>query len=77
MTHSWVSWRLLSGVAVLAVALSGLVWLARQQSRRARILILTQGGHPSRTVHPDGSDALQGACSFPSPIPSPPPPRCG
>jgi hypothetical protein len=46
MTHSWVSWRLLSGVAVLAVALSGLVWLARQQSRRARILILTQGGAP-------------------------------
>jgi hypothetical protein len=46
MTHSRVSWRLLSGVAVLAVALSGLVWLARQQSRRARVLILTQGGAP-------------------------------
>jgi hypothetical protein len=45
MTHSWVSWRLLSGVAVLAVVLSGLVWLARQQSRRARIL-LTHGGAP-------------------------------
>jgi hypothetical protein len=46
MTHSWVSWRLLSGVAALGVGLSGLVWLARPQSRRARILILTQGGAP-------------------------------
>jgi hypothetical protein len=48
MTHTRVAWRLLSGVAVLA--LSGLVWLARQQSRRARILILTRVRLPSRTV---------------------------
>jgi hypothetical protein len=48
MTHTRVAWRLLSGVAVLA--LSGLVWLARPQSRRARILILTRVRHPSRTV---------------------------
>jgi hypothetical protein len=48
MTHTQVSLRLLIGVAVVGgvVVLSGLVWLARQQSRRARILILTQGGTP-------------------------------
>jgi hypothetical protein len=48
MTHTRVSLRLLIGVAVVGgiVVLSGLVWLARQQSRRARILILTQGGAP-------------------------------
>jgi hypothetical protein len=46
MTHTRVSLRLLIGVAVVGgiVMLSGLVWLARQQSRRARVLILTQGG---------------------------------
>jgi hypothetical protein len=62
MTHTRLSLSLLIGVAALRVGLSGLVWLARQQSRRARVLIMTQGGAtPSRTVHPDGSDALQGA----------------
>jgi hypothetical protein len=46
MTHTRVSLRLLIGVAVVGgiVVLSGLVWLARQQSRRARVFILTQGG---------------------------------
>jgi hypothetical protein len=52
MTHTRVSWRLLSGVAVLAVALSGLVWLARQQSRRARVLILTKGETPVQDCAP-------------------------
>jgi hypothetical protein len=46
MTHTRLSWGLLIGVAVLAVALSGLVWLARQPSRQARILIVTKGGAP-------------------------------
>jgi hypothetical protein len=48
MTYIRVSWCLLIGVAVVGgiVVLSGLVWLARQQSRRARVLILTQGGAP-------------------------------
>jgi hypothetical protein len=48
MTHSRLSLRLLIGVAVVGgvVVLSGLVWLARQQSRRARIRILTQDGAP-------------------------------
>ena len=48
MTHTQVSLRLLIGVAVVGGVgvLSGLVWLARQQSRRARILILTQDGAP-------------------------------
>jgi hypothetical protein len=41
MTHTRLSWGLLIGVAALGVVLSGLVWLARQQSRRARVLILT------------------------------------
>jgi hypothetical protein len=42
-THTQVSLRLLIGVAVVGgvVVLSGLVWLARPQSRCARILILT------------------------------------
>jgi hypothetical protein len=44
MTHTRLSLGILIGVAVLGVALSSLVWLARQQSRRARILILTKGG---------------------------------
>jgi hypothetical protein len=48
MTHTRLSLPLLIGVAVVGgiVVLSGLVWLARPQSRRARILILTQGGAP-------------------------------
>jgi hypothetical protein len=48
MTHTQVSLCLLIGVAVVGgvVVLSGLVWLARPQSRRVRILILTQGGAP-------------------------------
>jgi hypothetical protein len=48
MTHTQVSLRLFIGVAVVGgvVVLSGLVWLARQQSRRARIRILTQDGAP-------------------------------
>jgi hypothetical protein len=48
MTHTRVSLRLLIGVAVVGgiVVLSGLVWLARQPSRQARVLILTQGGAP-------------------------------
>jgi hypothetical protein len=48
MTHTRLSLRLLIGVAVVGgiVVLSGLVWLARQQSRRARIRILTQDGAP-------------------------------
>ena len=50
MTHTRMSLGILIGVAVLGVALSGLVWLARQQSRRARILILTKGG-PSVRNH--------------------------
>jgi hypothetical protein len=63
MTLIQVPLRLLIGVAVVGgiVVLSGVVWLARQPSRRARVLILTQGGPPSRTVHPNGSDTLQGA----------------
>jgi hypothetical protein len=53
MTHTRLSLGLLIGVAALGVVLSGLVWLARQQSRRARVLILTQGGAPpSRTAPP-------------------------
>jgi hypothetical protein len=54
MTHTRGSLRLLIGVAVVGgiVVLSGLVWLARQQSRRARILILTQGGAPVRDRSP-------------------------
>jgi hypothetical protein len=46
MTHTRLSLGLLIGVAVLGIVLSGLVGLARQQSRQARILILTQGGAP-------------------------------
>jgi hypothetical protein len=46
MTHTRLSLGLLIGVAVLGVVLRGLVWLARQQSRQARILILTKGGAP-------------------------------
>jgi hypothetical protein len=46
MTPTHLSVGLLIGVAVLGVGLSGLVWLARQQSRQARILILTKGGAP-------------------------------
>ena len=44
MTHTRLSLGILIGVAVLGVALSSLVWLARPPSRRARILILTKGG---------------------------------
>jgi hypothetical protein len=46
MTHTRLSLSLLIGGAVLGMGLSGLVWLARQQSRRAKILILTKGGAP-------------------------------
>jgi hypothetical protein len=48
MTHTRMSLGIRIGVAVLGAVLSGLVWLARQQSRRARILILTKGGAPVR-----------------------------
>ena len=48
MAHTRTSLGILIGVAVLRVVLSGLVVLARQQSRRARILILTKGGAPVR-----------------------------
>jgi hypothetical protein len=82
MTHTQVSLRLLIGVAVVGgvVVLSGLVGLARQQSRRARILILTQGGAPVQDRAPrDGSEALQGAWRlfFSFTRCSSPPPRCG
>ncbi len=43
MTHTRVSWSLLIGGVVFGVLLSGMVWLARQHSRRVRILILTKG----------------------------------
>jgi hypothetical protein len=46
MTHTRMAVGLLIGGVALGVVLSGLVWLARQQSRRARILILTKGGAP-------------------------------
>jgi hypothetical protein len=52
MTHSRMSLGLLIGVAVLGVVLSGLVWLARQQSRQARILILTKGEAPVQDRSP-------------------------
>jgi len=82
MTHTQVSLRLLIGVAVVGgvVVLSGLVWLARQQSRRARIRILTQGGAPRpglRTPTDLRRSKAPGACSVPLPIPSPLPPRYG
>jgi hypothetical protein len=46
MTRTRLSLGLLIGVAVLGIVLNGLVWLARQQSRQVRILILTKGGAP-------------------------------
>jgi hypothetical protein len=46
MAHTRMSLSLLIGGAVLGVVLTALVWLARQQSRRAKILILTKGGAP-------------------------------
>jgi len=52
MTHTRVSVSLLIGVAVLGLVLCGLVWLARQQSRQARILILTKGGAPVQDRSP-------------------------
>jgi hypothetical protein len=52
MTHTRMSLGLLIGVAVLGVVLSGLVWLARQQSRQARILILTKGEAPVQDRSP-------------------------
>ena len=80
MTRTCLSLGLLIGVAVLGIVLSGLVWLARQQSRRARVLILTKGGgtRPGPFT-PTGlmRSKAPGAYSVPSPIPSPLPPRCG
>jgi hypothetical protein len=52
MTHTRMSWGLLIGGVVLGVGLSGLVWLARQQSRQVRILILTKGGAPVQDRSP-------------------------
>jgi hypothetical protein len=46
MTHTRISLSLLISGVMLGMVLTALVWLARQQSRRARILILTQGGVP-------------------------------
>jgi hypothetical protein len=53
MTYTRVSWSLLIGVAGLEVVLSGLVWLARQHARHARILILTKGGASVQGRSPD------------------------
>jgi hypothetical protein len=52
MTHTRLSLGLLIGGAVFGMVLSGLVWLARQPSRQARILILTQGGAPVQDHSP-------------------------
>jgi hypothetical protein len=52
MTHTRVSLSILIGVAVLGMVLSGIVWLARQQSGHARILILTKGGTPVQDRSP-------------------------
>jgi len=52
MTHTRVSVSILIGVAVLGMVLSGIVWLARQQSGHARILILTKSGAPVQDRSP-------------------------